>query len=184
MAENPRIKPIEKATGRPWAEWLEYMDSIDAKQLNHHEIATKVFEQLDGKLENPGWWAQAVTVAYEQHIGKRVPGQQSDGSFQASISRATKLEMKELMGKWESFAANDKEVLTMIEGEVRVGGTQKRMSWRAKAPDGSAIIILSEPKAGGSASIVLQIMSVKTQRLSAEAKAKWAQVLSRFMEKL
>jgi hypothetical protein len=66
MKTNPRIKPVERATNRTWDEWLKFMDGIDAKSLNHHEIATKVLEELDGKIDNIGWWAQAVTVAYEQ----------------------------------------------------------------------------------------------------------------------
>ena len=39
------------------------MDAIDAVNLDHHQIALKVYEELDGKIERLGWWTQAVTVA-------------------------------------------------------------------------------------------------------------------------
>lgn len=180
---NPRIKPIERTTHRTWDEWLAFMDSIDAKNLNHHAIATKVFEQLQGKVENVGWWAQSVTVAYEQHIGRRIPGQQPDGTFQTSVSRATPLDMQALIQAWTTFAAQDKVVLGIITGQPRVSGTDKRITWRAKAADGSRVVIMSEPKAGGTAAIVVQHTGLQTLELSNDLKATWATVLRRFLEK-
>jgi hypothetical protein len=107
MATNPRIKPVERATNRTWDEWLRFMDAIDARNLDHKEIALKVYEELDGTIEQLGWWTQAVTVAYEQYIGRRIPGQRPDGTFQTSVSRSTTLGMEELMEKWTKFAAED-----------------------------------------------------------------------------
>lgn len=181
MTTNSRIKPIERATNRTWDEWLQFMDSIDAKNLNHHQIATKVLEALDGVIDNPGWWAQSVTVAYEQYIGRRIPGQRPDGTFQTSVSKSTKLGMQELMDKWVAFAANDQEVLDLIADDVRVSGTENRITWRTRAKDGSSIIVISEPKANGTASIVAQHMGLQTHELNLEAKAKWQAILSRFL---
>jgi len=157
------------------------MDGIDAKSLNHHEIATKVLEELDGKIDNLGWWAQAVTVAYEQYIDRRIPGQRPDGTFQTSVSKSTKLGMKALMDKWVDFAAGDKDVLDLIAGDVRVSGTEKRITWRTKAADGSSITVISEPKKNGSASIVAQHMGAQTNELNIEAKSKWASILERLL---
>jgi len=55
MTTNSRIKAVERATNRTWDEWLLFMDSIGAKKFSHHEIATKVLEELDGKVDNLGW---------------------------------------------------------------------------------------------------------------------------------
>ncbi len=184
MTANSRINAVERATHRSWNEWLQYMDSIGAKNLSHHEIATKVLEELDGKVENIGWWAQAVTVAYEQYIGHRIPGQRPDGTFQTSVSKSTKLGMKELMDKWVSFAAGDQDVLALIAGEVRVSGTEKRITWRTKAHDGSDIRVTSEPKKDGTASIIAVQMGLQTNDLNMEAKSKWSSVLQRFLEGL
>jgi len=182
MTTNSRIKPIERATNRAWDEWLKFMDNIGAKNLDHHQIATKVFEALDGTIDNIGWWAQAVTVAYEQYIGRRIPGQRPDGTFQTSVSKSTKLGMKELMDKWVAFATQDQEVLDLITGDVRVSGTEKRTTWRARAKDGSSIVVISEPKANESASIVAQQMGLQTNELNIEAKSKWQAIVSRFLE--
>jgi hypothetical protein len=184
MAANSRIKAIERATNRTWDEWLRYMDSIDAKNLSHHEIATKVLEELDGKIDNLGWWAQSVSVAYEQYVGRRIPGQRPDGTFQTSVSKATRLGMQDLMDKWVSFAAGDEAVRAVIAGDVRVSGTEKRITWRTKARDGSEIRLTSEPKKDGTASIIAVQMGLETEELNNEAKSNWSSILGRFLERL
>jgi hypothetical protein len=184
MAANSRIKAIERATNRTWDEWLRYMDSIDAKNLSHHEIATKVLEELDGKIDNLGWWAQSVSVAYEQYVGRRIPGQRPDGTFQTSVSKATRLGMQDLMDKWVSFAAGDEAVRALIAGDVRVSGTEKRITWRTKARDGSEIRLTSEPKKDGTASIIAVQMGLETEELNNEAKSNWSSILGRFLERL
>ena len=184
MTTNSRIKAVERATNRTWDEWVRYMDSIDAKNLSHHEIATKVLEELDGKIDNLGWWAQSVTVAYEQYIERRIPGQRPDGTFQTSVSKATKLRMNDLMDKWVNFAARDEDVLTVIAGDVRVSGTEKRITWRTKAGDGSEIRVTSEPKKDGTASIIAVQMGLQTDELNNDAKSRWSSILQRFLEGL
>jgi hypothetical protein len=160
------------------------MDGIGAKNLSHHEIATKVLEELDGKVDNLGWWAQSVTVAYEQYTGHRIAGQRPDGTFQTSVSKATQLGMKDLMDKWVSFAAGDQDVLAVIAGDVRVSGTDKRITWRTKSRDGSDIRVTSEPKKDGTASIIAVQMGLPTNDLNMEAKSKWSSILQRFLEGL
>ena len=182
MVANSRIKAVERATNRTWDEWLQFMNGIGAKNLSHHEIATKVLEELDGKVDNLGWWAQSVTVAYEQYTGHRIPGQRPDGTFQTSVSKVTKLGMQALMDKWVDFAAGDQDVLDVIAGDVRVSGTDKRITWRTKAHDGSDIRITSEPKKDGTASIIATQMGLQTNELNLEAKSNWSSIFQRFLE--
>jgi hypothetical protein len=160
------------------------MDGIDARNLDHHAIATHVLGELDGVIESPAWWAQSVTVAYEQHIGRRLPGQQPDGTFQTSVSKSTSLSMAALMDKWVEFAAQDDEVRALSADEVRVSGTDKRITWRTKAPDGSAIRITSEPRPNGTASIIALQMGLDTHERNLEAKAQWTSILQRFLQGL
>lgn len=180
MAENPRIKPIEKTTKRSWDEWLKFMDKIGAKDLTHKEIAVKVYYELENKIENWGWWTQSITTAYEQYIGRRIPGQRPDGTFQTSVSKSTKFDMKELMSKWKEFAATDKEILKLIKDPPKVGGTENRLSWRAKAKDGTTINILSEPKSNGTAALVVQHIGLESVELNDKAKKMWVTILERF----
>lgn len=182
MTKNTRISAVEKATNRTWDTWLQYMDGIDAKNLSHHEIATHLLDELDGTIENHAWWAQSVTVAYEQYIGRRIPGQRPDGTFQTSVSKATQLGMQELMDKWVAFAAEDADVQALVADEVRVSGTEKRITWRTKAADGSSIRVTSEPKKNGTASLIVNHMELQTHDLNIEAKEKWAAIVQRFVD--
>lgn len=182
MTKSTNVEPVERATNRSWTEWMKFMDGIGAKDLDHKSIATEVYKQLEGTIDKPGWWAQAVTVAYEQYIGRRIPGQMTDGKFQTSASKSTQLGMQELMDVWTVFAAKDKEVLSMISGEVRVSGTANRINWRVKGLNGSSIIITSEPKANGTATIIATHMGLESAEENQTAKETWQALLARFLD--
>lgn len=184
MKKNSRIASIEQATHQSWDEWIEFMESIQASSLDHHEIATKVLEQLKGKIESPAWWAQSVTVAYEQYSGRRIPGQRPDGTFQMSISKATSLEMKDLMDSWVKFTSDDQELHNMVKGLPKVSGTKNRITWRVKALDDSSIIVTSEPKSNGTASIIATQMGLPNLKSNEAAKNKWQTIISRFINEI
>jgi hypothetical protein len=177
---DSRIQAVERATGRSWEQWLAYMDRINAAELDHHAIATHLLTELDGQVDNLGWWAQATAVAYEHYIGRRIPGQQPDGTFRLSVSRATSLGMEALMDAWASFAATDRDVLGLIAAEPRVSGTDRRITWRVKGAAVTAITDISEPKPNGTASVVVQHGGLPSPGASAETKATWLAVVDRF----
>lgn len=181
MSTNPRIKPIERATGRPWEQWVQFLDGLGAKDLSHQDIASKVYEEL-GTLESAGWWAQSIAVAFEHSIGRRIPGQRSDGTFQLSVSRATRYSMNELMALWTDFAAGDAEVQALLAGPPQSSGTDKRKTWRAKAVDGSSIIVTSEPKKDGAASIVATQRGLATPEENDAARQLWTVLIARFLK--
>lgn len=182
MATNSRIPAVERATGRSWDEWLAFFETIGAARLSHHDIATAVLYELDGTgLENPAWWAQSASVAYEQHIGRRIPGQRPDGTFQASVSKATSLAMAPLMDAWTAFAAEDDDVRAFLSADPRVSGTDKRISWRAKGHDGESVVVISEPKKDGAASLVVQLLGTATPERNEEAREQWRAVVERFL---
>jgi hypothetical protein len=88
------------------------------------------------------------------------------------------------MDKWVEFADGDQDVIALAAGEVRVSGTENRITWRTKGHDGSDIRITSEPKKDGTASVIAVQMGLQTNELNLEAKSKWASILERFLEGL
>ncbi|CRK55618.1 hypothetical protein [Alloactinosynnema sp. L-07] len=70
-------------TGREREEWFALLDKWGATTRTHTQIARWLFE-THGVT---GWWAQSITVAYEQARGMREPGQRCDGKFAASVSK-------------------------------------------------------------------------------------------------
>ena len=181
------IEPIEKATNRTWTQWMAYMESIGAKDLNHTQIAQRVVTELEGlepAVDNPAWWAQGITVAYEQQSGRRLPGQLADGTFQMSVSKTVGLGMREAMDRWVSFAASDPDVAELVASEPRTSGTDKRLTWRAKASDGSALMFTSELRPNGKTAVIAQQLKLPTQELNETAKEFWAGTMQRFVSDL
>jgi hypothetical protein len=160
---------------------MAFLDGIGARDLSHAEIAVRALELIDSDVENPGWWAQGIAVTYEQAIGRRIPGQRSDGTFEMSVSKATSLGMADLMDRWMAFAGSDHAVLDLIAGNPRVSDTENRTTWRSKARDGSSIVVTSEPKGDGRASIVVQQMGLETLEDNDAARLTWRDILARFV---
>lgn len=73
---------VEKATGKPWDRWLTALDKAGAAKLAHKDIAVLVSK----KFGIGDWWAQMVTVGYEQARGRRVAHQTARG-FSASAGK-------------------------------------------------------------------------------------------------
>ena len=178
-------EPIERATERTWVEWLAFMEMIDAARLSHAQIARRVqaeLERMEPKVGNPAWWAQGITVAYEQHSGRRMPGQQADGSFELSVSKTVNVAMHEAMATWTQFVAHDEEVRLVTASEPKTSGTDKRLTWRAKSADGSALVFTSERLANGKTGIIMRQMKLPSYDANSAAKARWAAVLTRFID--
>ena len=112
MIKPASTRAIEEATGASWQEWCAFLDDQGAAQLDHIAIVRKArtFREISG------WWAQGVAVAYEQHIGRRKPGQRSDGLFNASVSRTIKALLEPAYASWCNFAAS----LSEIDGQPLV----------------------------------------------------------------
>jgi hypothetical protein len=80
---------IRAATGRGWDEWCDLIDAWPGHNDGHTAIAKFVHEELG----LGGWWGQGVAVGYERITGLRLPHQMADGTFTASKSRTTDLDI-------------------------------------------------------------------------------------------
>jgi hypothetical protein len=137
---------IAASTARSWEEWLAFLTEIGARDMPHPEIAERIRKTGDAN----GWWSQMITVAFEQHIGRRQPGQRSDGSFEMSVTRTV---------DGERAAVFDK-LLARLEGVKAFNGvglaapprtsiTPKRSYWRCNMEDGTGVAFALEQKAPG-----------------------------------
>lgn len=135
MTKPSNISAIEKTTKQSWSEWLTYLEAIGAKDLTHKEIAQKVYDKL-----GDGWWAQSVTVAYEQHIGRRQPGQRNDGGYEISVSKTLTGNMDAALQEWLHLVAGKTEFSNVaISGEPKTSETEKWRHWRCTLSDGSRV---------------------------------------------
>ncbi|HEX5797013.1 MAG TPA: hypothetical protein VFX86_01335 [Candidatus Saccharimonadales bacterium] len=175
MTKPINTESIEKATGKSWDEWLKFFDQIGAKDLTHKEIAQKVHE-----AGTPGWWAQSVTVAYEQHIGRRVPGQRQDGKFDASASKMIDGTMDEALDVWLGAVKNKNEFDGVaVKGEARVSKTEKWRNWRCDLADGSRIVVGINQKTPDKAGLGLAQEKLESAEQAESKRAFWKEFLTR-----
>ena len=132
---------VVAATGRTREEWFGLLDRAGAQDWDHGHIA----RWLGGKHDVDGWWAQSVTVAYEQARGLREPGQRSDGTFTASATKTVRAPRVEV---WPHLAEDDLR-RDWLDVELKVRGMTENKSVRLSAEDGSRVtILLSDLKPG------------------------------------
>lgn len=179
MTKPINTRSIEKATGKPWVQWVEELDARGARELEHKELARQLYDELNGKLDNHGWWAQGITVAYEQHIGKRVPGQLASGLFEVAVSKTvtqTRGEFFPRVAEWfESQSELDgREVLRQRSSE-----TPKRSTWRCNFADKSRFSATVEGIDGGRSKLVLAHTDIPTRQDADAWKEYWRSVLDK-----
>lgn len=135
MTKPSNISAIEKATKMLWAEWVTYLDASGGKNLQHRAIADKAYEKL-----KDGWWSQAVAVAYEQHIGRRAPGQRSDGSYEVSVTKTMSDSMDHAMKTWLQLAKGRNEFAgSAVAKEPTATKSDKRRHWACNLADGTRV---------------------------------------------
>jgi hypothetical protein len=139
-------RAMVQATGKTWNEWYEALDTAGAASWSHPQIASWVADRHGVT----SWWAQGVTVGYEQARGMRRPGQMADGTFSVGASKTMPFEQLPLLDRAVS-------VLTSELGTepVAVGREAKYVTARWVLEHGQSLLAQVNPTAGGRSSVVL-----------------------------
>ena len=166
MSKPASVEGFEKNTGRDWAGWLTFLDEIGAAKLTHKEIA----ERIAATGEASGWWAQQITVAFEQHIGRRAPGQRSDGAFEVAVSKTLAGNMDDALAAWQKMTRGRKDFGGVaMAANPETGATEKWRYWRCSLADGTKLNVTVTDKAPGKSGL-----TVAHEKLaSAEDKERW-----------
>ena len=156
QTRGERIPAIERATNRPWNEWVAYFDSHGARTLDHPAIAKLARPEMPADLDSPDWWAQGVAIAYEQYVGLRVPGQSSTGTFRVSASRTLPVDRDAALDLW--LAAHDEasEHLGHAASDHRSSRTDKR-SFRRFSLDGAGKVEVAATEGKDPAKTILSV---------------------------
>ncbi|WP_233583806.1 hypothetical protein [Micromonospora sp. CV4] len=173
-AQTERIADdlIRARTGRGWAEWFALLDAAAATEWTHTQIA----RHLVAEYEVPGWWAQTITVGYEQTRGLRAPGQQRGGGFSASASRTVAVPALRL---YEAFADETARARWLPDVEVRVRTATAPRSFRADWAGGPTRIVVGFDAVGESKARVTVLHEKLTgAEQAAELKAYWRERLA------
>ena len=155
---------VREATGRDYEAWFALLDAWEATTRSHTEIAA----HLTGDHGVDGWWAQTVTVAYEQERGLRVPGQKKDG-FAASASKTVNVPVEVLFA---AFADPETRARWLPqEAAERTANPGKRFT--ADMPEDTRMAATFQAKGEGKAMVGIEHTRIDSAERSARWKADW-----------
>ncbi len=144
---------IRERTDRGWEEWFELLDSWDAEQLPHAEIARRVAE-LQGTAIL-GWDAQAVATSFERSRGMRAVGERCgpDG-FVASATKTIAVPAGEI---FRAVVDPNRRAAWLPALELIERGVIEPKSARFDVDDGrTRLLVTVTPKASAKATVAAE----------------------------
>jgi hypothetical protein len=125
---------VTTATGRGWQDWFVLLDAWKAASRPHPEIA----RWLVTEHGVPGWWAQSVTVAYEQARGLRAPGQHADG-WAVSATKTIAVPVERLFDAFQDEALRER---WLAGAQLRLRTATAPRTARYDWEDGSSRVVV------------------------------------------
>jgi len=162
---------VREHTGRDYAGWFSLLDERGAVHRSHTEIAA----WLGRDQGVPAWWAQSVTVAYEQARGLRVPGQKKDG-FAVSVSRTVRAPVERLFAAFVDEGERGRW-LPDHEFAVRTATAPRRLT--ADFDRSTRITARFTAKHGGGSTVAFEHTKLADAASAARAKEFWRHRLGR-----
>lgn len=159
---------IRTATGKGPSAWFDLLDQAGADAWTHARIA----RWLVAEHAMDGWWAQSVTVRYEQARGLRAPGQQADGTFSVSSSKTVAGDQRHALAlAIAAFSAH----LGTEPSSVRSEAKYQTARWRLG--DGETLLATANPTKNGRTGISITRSRIRDAERAGPAKAELASVL-------
>ena len=153
-------------TGKRWDEWFAVLDRWGAVERPHAEIARWVGTEHGVG----GWWAQGVTVAYEQARGLRAPGQRRGGLFEVNVAKTVAVPVERL---YEAFIDPDLRERWLPGATMEVRTTRPGRSIRANWDDGSTRLVVDFTAKGEAKSQVALVHERIADAATAEELKAW-----------
>ena len=173
VAQALRPEAIESATGQTWEAWRSYLDGAGAAHKTHQEIVA-----LAAAHGAASWWRQMIAVTYEQHLGRRVPGQSGDGSFAISASRTVPASLDDALARWTAVVDSPDQLSGVaIEVGPTTSSTEKWRYWRCTLADGSRVAVNISAKAVDKSTISVQHELLESEDLGEHWRSYWKSIL-------
>jgi hypothetical protein len=147
---------------------------MGASELLHKEIAAK----LVSDYQVAGWWAQSLTVRYEQSIGRRKPGQSNAGDFSVSVSKTLDGTMDEGLHWWLKKVQSRTEFNGIPIISSSTTETEKWRNYRVALKDGSRVVVGIYAKTPTKAGFGLQHDKIPTGELAEAWRIYWKTLIS------
>lgn len=176
MAGKVGDAALQAKTGRTWEEWFAVLDAAGATEKGHTETAQYLYDELGVD----GWWAQMITVGYEQARGKRVKHQKANG-YEVSVSKTLPVPIGTLFSAWQDEAIRGR---WLPEPGVIVRKATPEKSMRLGWPDQTLVSVDFYPKGDSKTQVAVQHGKLPDSEAADRMKAWWGDVLNRLKAEL
>lgn len=162
---------VEAKTGKGWNEWFTLLEVAGAREMKHQAIANYLYEThgLDG------WWAQMVTVGYEQAHGLRDKNQQANG-YTASVSRVLYAPLDRVYSAWTDENTREK---WLLETQLIVRKATPNKSMRIAWDDGTRVSVEFYEKGEAKCQVVVQHSKLPDAGAVESMKLFWSEAFGR-----
>lgn len=164
----PRIGDVtvRERTGKSWEEWFALLDEAGAAERPHAEIARSLADEQGVS----GWWAQSITVEYEQARGLRDAGRRRDGTFAAGASRTISADAERVRDAFLDAELRDRW-LPGIGAEIRSGAQDRAV--RLDLADGTRLLATLDAAGPSRTAVAVEQSRMTDPAAVAPAKAYW-----------
>lgn len=174
MAERVSDEAVRSKTGRGWTDWFEILDQEGAREMPHGKIAAL----LHGKHGVDGWWAQTVTVGYEQERGLRDKHQKPSG-YEISVSRTVPVAIDALYAAWL-----DEDRGRWLDEDLVIRKATPNRTMRITWPDQTNLEVHFVAKGEAKSQVVVQHGKLADADAAARMKSYWTEALQRLRAEL
>jgi uncharacterized protein YndB with AHSA1/START domain len=165
--QRTSAEAVRSATGRERDDWFALLDAWGAVSRGHKEIA----DWLSAEHGIAGWWAQSLTVDYEQARGLRAPGGHRDGTFSVGVSRTVDVPVEHLFDAFADAELRDRWLPgAVLRERTSQPGRSARFDWE----DGTTRVIVDFAAKGDTRSqVALQHERLPDAKAAEQTKAYW-----------
>jgi hypothetical protein len=159
---------------RGWDEWFKLIDDQNGATLDHRGIVAIVAPHL----QKSEWWAQMISVAYEQARGLRKKHEKPDG-FQVGASRVLDVAVSRIYAAFFDDAIRARWLADPVTIKKATPDRSLRLAWKDNTP----IDVYLFAKGENRASVAVQHGKIQNEATANERKAFWKAALER-LEKM
>ena len=163
---------VRRGTGREKADWFAVLDEWGADGRPYRETAAWLRDQHGISA----WWAQKITVEYEQARGTRPPGIRRDGTFEVTGSKSIAAPAERVL---EAFTNARLRKKWLPDATLRARGTEAadtaRFDW---GDDGERLSVTVAASGAGRSQVAIGHDHLPDADAATAAKAAWRERLS------
>jgi hypothetical protein len=162
---------VRRGTGRNRDEWFALLDAWGATDRRYREIAG----WLRGEHGLSSWWAQKLTIEYEQARGLRAPGARPGGTFTVGASKTVAVPVGRL---FEAFVDPRLRKRWLPGVVLRKRAAVAPRSARFDRDDGTRVDVSFAVTGAGKCQVAVEHARLPDARIADETKAFWRERLT------